>query len=99
LGAKIASVTSGHNVTCFDYEVMISPLFRWPNSLCHYIDYLIKMDNEQLLKENADGNLALSTPVISKFRKDSGVDVVWVKPDKYWRYRVAEDEDGREARG
>ncbi|HHL8295653.1 TPA: lytic transglycosylase, partial [Escherichia coli] len=23
-------------VTCFDYEVMISPLFRWPNSLCHY---------------------------------------------------------------
>ncbi|MHA3573687.1 hypothetical protein ACX1HU_03540, partial [Yersinia enterocolitica] len=30
------SVTSGHNVTCFDYEVMISPLFRWPNSLCHY---------------------------------------------------------------
>ncbi|EKN6086539.1 TPA: ATP-dependent RNA helicase HrpA [Yersinia enterocolitica] len=63
------------------------------------VDYLIKMDNEQLLKENADGNLALSTPVISKFRKDSGVDVVWVKPDKYWRYRVAEDEDGREARG
>ncbi|SBL23447.1 virulence protein [Raoultella ornithinolytica] len=37
LGAKIASVTSGHNVTCFDYEVMISPLFRWPNSLCHYM--------------------------------------------------------------
>jgi len=35
-GAKIASVTSGHNVTCFDYEVMISPLFRWPNSVCHY---------------------------------------------------------------
>ena len=36
LGAKIASVTSGHNVTCFDCEVMISPLFRWPNSVCHY---------------------------------------------------------------
>ncbi|RQM37690.1 hypothetical protein EB241_14305, partial [Erwinia psidii] len=36
LRAKIASVTSGHNVTCFGYEVMISPLFRWPNSLCHY---------------------------------------------------------------
>jgi len=41
LGAKIASVTSGHNVTCFDYEVMISPLFRWPNSLCHYIPALL----------------------------------------------------------
>ncbi|WP_240349819.1 discoidin domain-containing protein, partial [Pectobacterium versatile] len=36
LGAKITSVTSGHNVTCFDCEVMISPLFRWPNSVCHY---------------------------------------------------------------
>ncbi|WP_404873424.1 hypothetical protein, partial [Klebsiella pneumoniae] len=30
------SVTSGHNVTCFYCEVMISPLFRWPNSVCHY---------------------------------------------------------------
>ncbi|AUX71563.1 uncharacterized protein EpC_30500 [Erwinia pyrifoliae Ep1/96] len=36
LGAKIASVTSGHNVTCFDCEAMISPLFRWPNSVCYY---------------------------------------------------------------
>ncbi|MQB56245.1 hypothetical protein DXU84_25080, partial [Rahnella sp. RcJ3] len=27
---------SGHNVTCFYCEVMISPLFRWPNSVCHY---------------------------------------------------------------
>ncbi|MEN4909876.1 hypothetical protein, partial [Rahnella bonaserana] len=36
LGAKIASVTSGHNVTCFDYEVMISPLFRWPDLVFHF---------------------------------------------------------------
>lgn len=36
LGAKDASVTSGHNVTCFDYEVMISPLFRWPVFVDHY---------------------------------------------------------------
>ena len=35
LGAKIASVTSGHNVTCFDYEVMVSPLFRWPDLVFH----------------------------------------------------------------
>ena len=40
LGAKIASVTSGHNVTCLGYEVMISTLFRWPHSLCHYNHYL-----------------------------------------------------------
>lgn len=63
------------------------------------VDHLVRMDNEQLLKENADGNLALSTSVINKFRKDSCVDVVWVKHDKYWRYRVPEDEEGREARG
>lgn len=63
------------------------------------VDHLVKLDNEQLLKENADGNLALSTSVINQFRKDSGNDVVWVKPDKYWRYRVPEDEDGREAHG
>jgi len=28
---------SGHNVTCFDYEVMISPLFRWPDLVFHFI--------------------------------------------------------------
>jgi len=36
LGAKIASVTSGYNVTCFDCEVMISPLFRWPDLVFHF---------------------------------------------------------------
>jgi hypothetical protein len=44
IGAKIASVTSGNNVTCFDYEVMISPLFRWPNLLCHYSDLYTALD-------------------------------------------------------
>lgn len=63
------------------------------------VDYLVKADNEQHLKENADGNLVLSATTINQFRKDSGNDVVWVKPDKYWRFRVPEDENGREARG
>ncbi|WP_023637963.1 DUF6953 family protein [Dickeya solani] len=63
------------------------------------VDYLIKANNEQHLKENADGNQVLSTKLINRFRVDSGENVVWVKPDKYWRYRVAEDELGREARG
>ncbi|EPJ1313033.1 MULTISPECIES: DUF6953 family protein [Escherichia] len=63
------------------------------------VDYLIKTGNEQHLKENADGNQVLSTKVINAFRVDSGDDVVWVKPDKYWRFRVPEDENGREARG
>ncbi|EPF7718622.1 DUF6953 family protein [Escherichia coli] len=63
------------------------------------VDYLVKQHNEQHLKENADGNQALSTKVINKFRVDSGESVVWVKPDKYWRFRVPEDENGREAHG
>lgn len=63
------------------------------------VDYLVKESNEQHLRENADGNLVLSTKVINKFRSDSGEGVVWVKPGKYWRHRVAEDEPGREARG
>jgi hypothetical protein len=63
------------------------------------VDYLVKEDNEQHLKENDDGNQALSTKVINRFRIDSGEDVVWVKPERYWRYRVDEDEPGRETRG
>ena len=63
------------------------------------VDYLVKNDQEIHLKENADGNQVLSTRVINKFRLDSGNDVVWVKSDKYWRFRIHEDEDGREARG
>lgn len=63
------------------------------------VDHLVKLDNEQFLKENAEGNLVLSIPVITQFRKVSGDTVVWVKPERYWRYRVNEDEPGREARG
>nr|WP_248795685.1 ATP-dependent RNA helicase HrpA [Escherichia coli] len=40
------------------------------------VDYLVKQHNEQHLKENADGNQALSTKVINKFRVDSGESVV-----------------------
>jgi hypothetical protein len=40
------------------------------------VDYLVRNDNEQHLKENADGNQALSTKLISKFRVDSCEDVV-----------------------
>lgn len=63
------------------------------------VDYLVKVGSEQYLKENSDGNLALSVKLINKFRADSGEDVVWVKSDMYWRFRVTEDEAGREARG
>ena len=63
------------------------------------VDFLVKNDQMDLLKENADGNLALKLSVNSAFKKETEHNVVWVKPDRYWRYRVTEDEPGREARG
>jgi hypothetical protein len=63
------------------------------------VDMLTKNDGEQLLRENADGNLVLSKPVLDAFMKVSVPAIVWVKPERYWRPRVAEDEPGREQRG
>ena len=63
------------------------------------VDYLVKSKFDDLLRENADGNLVLQRSVLNSFRKLTETNVVWVKPDRYWRFRVKEDEDGREARG
>lgn len=63
------------------------------------VDYLVKSKCEKLLKENADGNLVLSTAVLNAFKKATPDSVVWVRSDFYWRWRVAEDEPGRMARG
>lgn len=63
------------------------------------VDFLVKNAQESFLKENADGNLVLTPPVLNAFKKLNANTVVWVKTDLYWRFRVAEDEDGREARG
>lgn len=63
------------------------------------VDYLVKNDQLEFLKENADGNLVLKLSINSAFKKKTKENVVWVKPDRCWRYRVPEDEPGREARG
>jgi hypothetical protein len=63
------------------------------------VDLLTRSGASKLLKENADGNEVLSTQLLTAFRKLTEATVVWVKPDRYWRWRVAEDEPGREARG
>lgn len=63
------------------------------------VDFLVKNDQMDLLKENAEGNLVLKLSVNSAFKKKTEHNVVWVKPDRYWRYRVPEDELGREAQG
>ena len=63
------------------------------------VDYLVKAKLEDLLTENADGNQVVGKAVLATFLKLTATTVVWVKPERYWRWRVAEDEPGREARG
>ncbi len=63
------------------------------------VDHLIKSDCESLLRENSDGNLVLGRSILTAFKKLTETNVVWVKSDRYWRYRVNEDEPGRNARG
>jgi hypothetical protein len=36
---------------------------------------------------------------LTAFLKRTETKVVWMKPERYWRWRVAEDEPGQEARG
>lgn len=63
------------------------------------VDYLVKAKKENFLRENNDGNLVIGRAVLDAFRKLTESNVVWVKSDFYWRFRVAEDELGRDARG
>jgi hypothetical protein len=63
------------------------------------VDALVRANAESLLRENSDGNLVVGAELLKAFRKLIETDVVWVKPDRYWRFRVAEDEPGRDARG
>lgn len=63
------------------------------------VDYLVKAKAEQLLRENSDGNLVVGRALLDAFKNLTETTVVWVKPDRYWRWRVKEDEPGREARG
>jgi len=63
------------------------------------VDYLVKSDSENLLRENSDGNLVLNRNILAAFRKLTELNIVWVKPDRYWRFRVTEDELGRDTRG
>lgn len=63
------------------------------------VDYLVKVKREDLLTENTDGNQVVGKEVLAAFRKLTETTVVWVKHDRYWRFRVHEDEPERDARG
>ncbi|EDY5782172.1 hypothetical protein GPP02_000054 [Salmonella enterica] len=63
------------------------------------VDYLVKNGSENLLTENADGNLVLGRTLLNCFKKLTSENVVWVRKDFYWRFRTNEDDIGRDARG
>jgi len=63
------------------------------------VDFVVKSKGDSFLRENADGNLVLGVKLLNEFRELNENDVVWVNPDRYWRFRVPEDEEGRDARG
>ncbi|MGM8889715.1 DUF6953 family protein [Psychrobacter sp. 1Y1] len=63
------------------------------------VDYLVRNDNEDFLRENSDGNLVLDRSLLKRFKDLTSDNVVWVQSDFYWRYRVLEDDTGRKARG
>jgi hypothetical protein len=63
------------------------------------VEYLVKAKREDLLTENTDGNQVIGKTVLTAFLKLTATTVVWVKPERYWRWRVAEDEPDREAHG
>lgn len=63
------------------------------------VDYLVRNDNEDFLRENSDGNLVLDRSLLKRFKDLTSDNVVWVQSDFYWRYRVLEDDTGRKAMG
>ena len=63
------------------------------------VDMLVKHGADTLLHENADGNVVLAKPLLDAFMALSAETVVWIRPERYWRWRVPEDEPGREQRG
>ena len=63
------------------------------------VDLLSNAKRDYLVSESSDSNLVIGKAVLAAFRKLTETTVVWVKPDRYWRFRVPEDEPGRGARG
>lgn len=48
---------------------------------------------------NPNGNMAISTEVLSEFRNLTRDHVVWVRSERYWRFREKHDEQGRNQSG
>lgn len=63
------------------------------------VDFLIKERVEEYTQENSEGNQVLNKKLLAEFERQTRDNVVWVRNEFYWRFRVKEDEPGRIARG
>ena len=52
------------------------------------VDYLVKNNFETYLTENSEGNLVLNRNLLEEFKKRTENNVVWVRNELYWRWRV-----------
>ncbi|MGY5700425.1 hypothetical protein, partial [Vibrio parahaemolyticus] len=52
-----ASGALSHSFTCHAMRCILTPLIRWPNSLCHYIPYYVNGKNIQDTESELDAVL------------------------------------------
>ncbi|WP_338157683.1 DUF6886 family protein, partial [Pantoea ananatis] len=66
-----------HNVTCFDYEVMISPLFRWPDLVFHFTRTEVIPTGMKVIS-NLDAELALRNITLRVMERLTPLKSVWL---------------------
>lgn len=54
---------------------------------------------DSFVYDNPNGNMAISKDVLSEFRELTNGRVVWVRGERYWRFREGQDEPGRRQDG
>lgn len=57
---------------------------------------ILERFGEEFTYYNANGNIAIGKDVLAAFLVLSEEDVVWIKSQRYWRLRTADDAPGRE---
>ncbi len=60
------------------------------------VDAIERRFGAEHLYDNANGNLAISKPVLTAFRHITESDVIWIRSERYWRRRERADEEGRQ---
>ncbi|HEB4943506.1 DUF6953 family protein [Klebsiella michiganensis] len=59
------------------------------------VEFLINNFGDEFIKTNDNGNYAISSAVLARFRKASKDDVVWDREELAWRLRNESDLPGR----